>query len=147
MKIGQSKGPEGPSKTSKSSSKNNTDGTDFSKYVSGGAQEIGGASNTQSIAQLDALLAIQAVEDPTKKAARKRAYKRADTILIMLDDLKHKMLTGSMTIGNIIDIADVVASQRDKIDNPALTAVLDEIDLRAQVEIAKVAMSLRERRP
>jgi len=143
MKIGKSKGPEGPSKTSKTGGSSNTDGADFSKYVQGGSGQTTETSSTQSIAHLDALLAIQEVEDPTQKAARKRAYNRADNILDKLDELKQKMLTGQMTIGNIIDIADVVASHRDKVDNPALTGILDEIDLRAQVEIAKVSMSLK----
>lgn len=145
MKIGKSKGPDGPSKTSKTGGSSNTDGASFSQYVKSGAEETTSAPSTQSIAHLDALLAAQEVEDPTKKAARKRAYIRADDILKKLDDLKQKMLTGQMTIGNIIDIADVVASHRDKVDNPALTAILDEIDLRAQVEIAKVSMSLKNK--
>jgi hypothetical protein len=36
-----------------------------------------------------------------------------------------------------------VASHREKIDDPRLVAILDEIDLRAQVEIAKARFSMK----
>ena len=42
----------------------------------------------------------------------------------------------------MIDVADVVASHRERIHDPALTAVMDEIDLRAQVELAKMRAAL-----
>ena len=52
------------------------------------------------------------------------------------------MLNGSLTVGHMIDIADVVASHREKITDPALTAIMDEIDLRAQVELAKMRVAM-----
>ncbi|HPF78465.1 MAG TPA: flagellar assembly protein FliX [Alphaproteobacteria bacterium] len=39
-------------------------------------------------------------------------------------------------------MADVVASHREKINDPKLTALLDEIDLRAQIEIAKMRKAM-----
>jgi len=143
MKIGGSKGPKQTSKTQKSSeSKGGDENVDFSQYVQGGASETASTSAATSIAQLDVLLAVQQAEDPTKKAARKRAYVRSENILDHLEGLRMKMLGGNLTIGNMIDVADVVASHRDKIDDPALSAIMDEIDLRAQVEIAKATMAM-----
>ncbi len=142
MKIDRSKGAGSTSGTKKSSSSSSSDHADFSQFVNGGASESASSSATQSIAQLDSLLSIQEVEDPTKKAAKKRAHMRADTILDKLDGLRVKMLTGNLTVGNMIDVADVVASHRDKIDDPQLTAIMDEIDLRAQVELAKMRVAM-----
>ena len=142
MKIDRSKGTSGTSGTKKSSSSNKSDGADFSQYVQGGASETASTSATQSIASLDALLAAQEVEDPTKKAAKKRAYLRSNDILDKLEQIRIKMLCGNLTVGHMIDVADVVASHRDRIDDPKLTAIMDEIDLRAQVEIAKMQVSL-----
>lgn len=142
MKIDRSKGAGSTSGTKKSSSSSSSDHADFSQFVNGGASESASASAAQSIAQLDSLLSIQEVEDPTKKAAKKRARMRADTILDKLDGLRVKMLTGNLTVGNMIDVADVVASHRDKIDDPQLTAIMDEIDLRAQVELAKMRVAM-----
>ncbi|MGH1455683.1 MAG: flagellar assembly protein FliX [Alphaproteobacteria bacterium] len=142
MKIDRSKGTSGASGTKKSSSSGNADGADFSQYVQSGASETASASATQSIASLDALLAAQEVEDPTKKAAKKRIIFRADGILDKLENIRIKMLCGNLTVGHMIDVADVVASHRDKIDDPQLTAIMDEIDLRAQVEIAKMRAAM-----
>lgn len=141
MKVGETKGPGATAKSKKSSSAN-AGGADFSQYVQGSSSEVSGPQATQSIAQLDALLAAQEAEDPTQKAARKRVCKRADTILDKLEDVRKRMLGGNLTVGHMIDVADVVACHRDKVDDPRLTSIMDEIDLRAQVEIAKLRFSL-----
>jgi diphthamide synthase subunit DPH2 len=106
----------------------------------GEASEFTPTSATQNIAALDVLLTVQSADDPTERAARKRMTARADAILTTLDDLRMGILTGTLTIGHMIDVADVVAAHREKIHDPHLTAILDEIDLRAQVEIAKLSM-------
>lgn len=138
---------DGPSKTQKSGEtkkkgKVSGDGS-FGNMISGGASGASGAGATQSIAQLDSLLAVQGVEDPTEKARRNKMAMRANTILDKLEGIRMALLTGGLTLGHVIDIADVVASHREKITDPEMTALLDEIDLRAQVEIAKMRVSLR----
>ena len=107
-----------------------------------GAQETAGATTTQSIAKVDALLAVQAAEDPTEGKARKQARQRANSILDELDKIRMAMLQGTLTVGHMVDVADVVASHREKVMDPAMTAVMDEIDLRAQVELAKMRMAM-----
>ena len=73
--------------------------------------------------------------------AKRQAKQRADTILDKLNDLKVAMVSGNITLGHMISIADVVASHRDNITDPELTAILDEIDLRAHVELAKLEVA------
>lgn len=142
MKI---EGPSKSQKTSKSkgaSSAGKSDGT-FGAMVTGGAKETAGAGQAQSIAAVDALLAVQAAEDPTEGKKRRRMKERGDDLITKLDNIRHGLLTGTMTVGHVLNIADVVASHREKINDPALTAVLDEIDLRAQIEIAKMKKALK----
>lgn len=138
---------QGPGKTDKASKSGKKSGAaksdgSFSDMVAAGAQQASSAAPTQSIARVDALLAVQEVEDPTQGAARKRMRQRADDILDELDGLRVSMLGGNLTLGHMIDVADVVASHREKISDPALTALMDEIDLRAQVELAKMRVAL-----
>ncbi len=142
MKVGGTKGTKSTSTTKKTASSSSDSNVDFSQYVKSGVSETQGASATQSIAQLDVLLAAQEVEDPTQRAAKQRARSRANNILEKLDQIRLKMLGGDLTIGHMIDVADVVASHRDKIDDPALTSIMDEIDLRAQVELAKARVAM-----
>lgn len=139
MKV---EGPGGANSASKSKKSSSASDVDFSQYMKGGASEASGAGAAQSIAQLDVLLAAQAVEDPTARAAKKKVRARADDILGKLDQIRIAMLGGNLTVGHMIDVADVVASHRDKIQDPVLTSIIDEIDLRAQVELAKMRVSL-----
>jgi hypothetical protein len=114
----------------------------FGDFMTSPATENSAAAATQSIVSVDSLLALQAAEDPGQRAARSRMRRRGETILAALDKIRLGMLSGTLTVGNMIDIADVIASHREKITDPGLSAVMDEIDLRAQVELAKMRVAL-----
>ncbi len=146
MKVGGTKGTDGTSKSKKSGASQGSSDVDFSQYVKGANVHTSGVSTTQNIAQLDALLALQEVGDATQKPAKNRMKERSGAILDKLEQIRIKMLCGTLTVGHMIDVADVVATHREKIDDPALTAIMDEIDLRAQVELAKMRASLDARR-
>lgn len=137
---------EGPSKTSgasgsKKTGKVSSDGS-FEDFIASAPKETAAAAPTQHIARVDALLSVQEAESPTERAAKRRMAQRGEDILKELDDLRLGLLTGTMTLGQVIDIADVVASHRERVSDPKLTAILDEIDLRAQIEIAKAAKAV-----
>ena len=139
---------EGPNRTQQSSQtqkKSRTSGGDgsFGDFLAGEAGSAEQAAATHSIAHIDALLAAQQVEDPAQRAAKKRMHLRAESILGELENLRLGLLTGTLTIGHVIDIADVVAQHREKIMDPRLSAVLDEVDLRAQIELAKLRKAMQ----
>ena len=143
MKVQGPGQSQAPSKTKKSS-KTSGSPEEFRDMVSTETREPASAGAAQSITRVDALLAVQGAEDPTERAARQRMRHRADTILDELDKVRVAMLSGNLTVGHMVDIADVVASHREKITDPALTGIMDEIDLRAQVELAKMKVSLND---
>lgn len=120
-------------------------GSAFGDMLSGGADGVAGPSTTHTIAHIDALLAAQETENPTERAARRRVVARADSLLDELEQIRLGLLTGTLTIGHLIDIADVVALHRDKVMDPRMTAILDEVDLRAQIELAKMRKALAQR--
>lgn len=115
---------------------------EFDALIGGGARPAAESAPSHAIARVDALLAAQGVEDPTEGAARRRMRQRSKDVLDELEKIRLSMLCGTLTVGHMIDIADVVASHREKILDPELTAIMDEIDLRAQVELAKMRLSL-----
>jgi hypothetical protein len=141
---------EGPGKAqgasnTKKSGKTEKSGSHFGDFLTSGTAATESAAQTQSIGSVDSLLALQGAEDPTARAAKKRMRERAATILGKLDEVRIAMLSGRLTVGHMIDIADVIASHREKINDPALTDLMDEIDLRAQVELAKMRIALDEK--
>ncbi len=94
--------------------------------VSGGA----------TLGPVDALLALQEVsEDP---GGRNRGRRRGEELLNYLDDLHLGLLSGRMSLGAIEQLAAVVAAKRGQVDDPRLAQVLDEIEVRAAVELAKL---------
>lgn len=139
-------GPDGPSRvsgTKKAGGTSKSGGVSFGSLLGAGEAEAPAhATATGVIAGIDALLAAQETDDPAQRAARKRMRGRAEDVLKQLDKIRLGMLTGNLSVGNLLDIADVVASHRERINDPQLSSLLDEIDLRAQIEIAKMRMAL-----
>ncbi len=130
--------------TKKTGKAGSSSGTSFGGLLGGvdEASETQHAASSNVIARVDVLLAAQGSEDPAERASRGRMQKRGGDILHQLDKIRLAMLTGNLSVGNLIDIADVVAAHRERIGDPQLAGILDEIDLRAQIEIAKMRMAL-----
>lgn len=144
MKV-EGPGSSRQSEQTKKKEKTSSGGSTFGSMVSGAGGETQGAGAAHSISRIDVMLAAQGVEDPTERAARQRMRARAEGVLKELDNIKAALLGGTLTVGHVIDIADVVAAHREKIMDPRLTSILDEIDLRAQIELAKMRMALDKR--
>jgi hypothetical protein len=88
------------------------------------------------VTSIDALLALQEVGGPIER--RKKAVRRATVILDVLDDLKIGVLEGAIqphTLGRLIE---AVRQERLRTGDPKLEDVLDEIETRAAVELAKL---------
>lgn len=106
----------------------------FAAHMGGSSPR--GVSGAAPIAPMGALLALQEVADPT--TGKRRARERGRRLLDVLDELRVGLLTGGIPRSVLGELARLVAEARDTIDDPALSAVLDDIDLRAQVELAKL---------
>ena len=141
MKVQGPGQAQGASSTKKSGKTAKSD-SHFGDFIASGPSSAETVKTTQSIGTVDSLLALQGAEDPAAQSSRKRMKQRAGVILGELDKLRMAMLTGQVTVGHMVDIADVIASHREKISDPALTAIMDEVDLRAQVELAKMRMAM-----
>ena len=138
---------EGPSKSGKvSKTKSKTgksgQGSGFDKLVSGAAGDSAGASGVSSsspVSAVDALLAVQETADAT--SGKSRAKARAEVLLQKLDELRMGLLAGAIPRKTLVDLTRVINMRRDQIDDANLTEILDEIDLRAQVELAKLEVA------
>lgn len=112
----------------------------FARQIGGettGPGNVGGSSAAGPLSGIDGLLSLQEVDDPATRASRGKM--RAQDMLDRLDDLRHGLLMGKVSREKLIDLTRVVQSNRAQVDDPRLGEILDEIDLRAQVELAKLA--------
>ena len=85
--------------------------------------------------ELDAILALQAVEDPLQK--KRRSVKRGRALLDNLEALKTDLIVGKVSAARLERIVALVRNAREQVD-PELDAVIEEIELRALVELAKL---------
>jgi Class II flagellar assembly regulator len=85
---------------------------------------------------LDALLALQSVDLTVER--RKKAMQRGRTLLDLLDAVKLGVLDGTLAPAALEGLSTAVGSAREATDDPTLEGILDEIELRAQVELAKL---------
>lgn len=134
---------DGPNKSqsskgvSKTGAKKGAGDTSFSGMVDTGSetQEARPASGIMQTSALDALLSVQEAGDSTEST--KRAKRRGIDMLDQLDRIRLGLLTGGIPVSALEQLERMVHSQREKLMDPVLMAVLDEIDLRVQVELAK----------
>ena len=86
------------------------------------------------------ILAVQSFNEHHGERRRQAAARGRD-LLDILEDLRQHVLAGAVPKHVLDRLSAVAATNRANIDDPALARVLDEIDLRAQVELAKLGLS------
>ena len=130
-------GPRRPDQIAKSApSKTGGAGASFSVEQPASARAAASAAATLQVAALDALLALQEAAEPLTGC--RRAVRRANDMLDLLDDIKIGLLAGTIPRQTLRRLTALVAERREDFNEPGLQGVLDEIDLRAQVELAKL---------
>lgn len=109
-------------------------GPNFVPAGSGAPVRVNSTAPAMGMTGLDAILALQAVGGPLE--GRKRSVKRGQTLLDLLDDIKADLLVGRIGADRLDQMASTLAEMRER-SLPGLDGVLDDIDLRVRVELAK----------
>ncbi|EJW09878.1 Flagellar trans-acting factor FliX [Rhodovulum sp. PH10] len=132
-------GPNGPAKTgtaAPASRRTGGGGGTFSLGDTTAPLQPAATSATQSLTGIEALLALQGVEDATER--RKRAVGRGRSALDVLDEIKIALLAGDLDPRLLSRLQSVAASLKEPSGDPGLDGVLAEIELRVEVELAKL---------
>ncbi len=109
-------------------------GVDFVPAGAGAPARVAVNMPVQALAGIDSILALQAVGEPL--TARKKAVRRGASLLDMLDEMRSDLLIGRVGADRLDRMAAVLAEMREN-SVPGLDALLDEIELRVRVELAK----------
>ncbi len=94
------------------------------------------AAPVMAASPLGTMLALQEVSD--EDVRRQNMMKQGKMSLDALEGLRDALLTGNLTAKHVERLQAVVDKQRELIDDPRLNAILDDIELRAAVELAKI---------
>jgi len=74
-------------------------------------------------------------------ASRSRGIKYGYDLLDRLDELRHDMLTDMFHHDRLIALRYEIKERRITVEDPRLMAILDDIDLKASVEVAKLGIT------
>jgi len=99
------------------------------------APQAGAAAPIAQTTGIDALLALQAAEDPLVQRRRK-AVRRGNALLDTLETIKADLLLGRVSEGRLNQLMVQIGQMRER-GLAELDGVLDDIELRARVELAK----------
>tara|TARA_R110002051_G_scaffold4139_4_gene22018 strand:- start:1393 stop:1818 length:426 start_codon:yes stop_codon:yes gene_type:complete len=129
-------GASGPSSSSSTARPSRSSGG-FALPATGGAAPTAptaAAGSVSGVAGVSALMALQGVEDVTE---RRRAIRRGNGLLDRLEEVKLALLSGEADEHALERLARTLREERTPDGDPGLDGLLDQIDLRAAVELAK----------
>jgi len=110
--------------------------SEFARQVSESDAETTPAAAVSSPIGVNPLLAVQEVGDATSGATKAKA--QAEAMLDRLDELRMALLTGRISRERLDGLVRLARTSREPNLDSRLSAVLDEIELRAKVELAKL---------
>ncbi len=96
-------------------------------------------SEAASAASLGSLLALQEISEEERK--RERLIKQGKTMLDALERLRQQLLIGEIPMQMLPELATSLAAQKETVLDPHLLGIIEDIELRVAVELAKLEMA------
>ena len=125
---------------SSSKTRKNTGSGNFSALLQETMQADSSSSVSVSagINGADALLAAQMIVSDDEQERRRQLFKHGENLLDRLEEIRLGLLAGSLSKDRLIEIARMVRERRFNADDPRLQEIISEIELRVEVELAKL---------
>jgi hypothetical protein len=109
----------------------------FSSLISSDeAASTSGTMPTQGTTSVGAILALQQSDDAT--SAPRRALQRASDLLSELEEIRRSLILGALPAPRLQAIATRLANKDSAVLDPVLQQILQDIELRVAVELAKL---------
>jgi Class II flagellar assembly regulator len=131
-------GPNGTALAATPTAARRTGGGSFKVSEEDAPRTSTAAGTLRAISTIDALIALQGVEDPRER--KKRALAKGRNALDVLDALKLGLLDGSADRSTLARLEVASEGLTETSGDAGLDAVLGEIDLRVAVELAKAGV-------
>jgi Class II flagellar assembly regulator len=123
----------------KAQGKKNTSKAGAKFSVPDSAPEISTVSNVASaspIASIDAIVALQGVDDSI--TGNKQAVQKGADLIERLEEIRHGLLIGSISVDRLQRLKEQLGSMEVSATDPKLAEIVQEIEVRAAVELAKL---------
>ena len=113
------------------------------RRLDGASEPADAKEQVSSAAGIGGILAAQAIDPATGEIPsyqeRKSRARRGLEIIGRLEQIRSGLLLGSIPKDHLALLARLVRQKRERGTDPLISQLLDEIELRAEVELAKLA--------
>ena len=90
------------------------------------------------VGALESILAVQEVPDALGGPSKGILVRYGDQLLDHLDAIRLEIQSGAISKEKLANLAQMLRQKRQTCDDPRLNATIDEIELRVEVEVAKL---------
>ena len=119
-------------------------GSSFADALSAAEHDAAGASGSLSditaTGTVSNMFALQEVSD--EEVRRKQLIQQGHNLLDKLEDLRRQLLMGTLPLHTLRNLERELSVQRMGTSDPRLTAIMDDIEIRAALELAKIEMAV-----
>ncbi|MEX0583813.1 MAG: flagellar assembly protein FliX [Sneathiella sp.] len=95
----------------------------------------GGVASSSPISSIEALVALQGFDDEPRN--NKRAIAKGEDLLARLETLRDGMLSGTLSVDKLKQLQETLSGYKTDGADPELKQIINEIEVRAAVELAK----------
>lgn len=129
----------------KKSAVRSVDGPSFAdrlKETSNKDSTVDAPAEVAPVSGVGAILAAQEVGGSADERANKLAVRYGGDILDHLEEIQRDLLLGAIPKDRLTNLARLLHHKKSEVTDPRLLRLIDEIELRAEVEIAKYTRTL-----
>jgi hypothetical protein len=143
MKVGNVGAGRGPAQTRKTR-KTSESSSAFSETLREAADTVGAesAGSVVGAAPVGGILSVQEVGDAADGRSRGLLIEYGDDLIDRLEEIRLGLLLGTISKDRLAELAHNMRQHRQESDDPVLNEIIDEIELRSEVEIAKLTRGI-----
>ncbi|MGY8999844.1 MAG: flagellar assembly protein FliX [Rhodospirillales bacterium] len=120
------------------------DGTAFADHLSGVNKSLEHTplGEVSRVMAVGSILTAQEVGEDNGQKSRHLVQKYGEDILDRLDEIQRDLLVGAISKDRLTSLAQTLRRKKSTIDDPSLLRIIKDIELRAEIELAKYTRSL-----
>jgi len=97
-------------------------------------------SDVAATAALSNLLALQEISEEDVK--RRKLMQQGNNLLDSLEQLRQRLLIGTLPAHTLRELSRELSVQKQMVNDPKMNEIIEEIELRAAVELAKLQQAI-----
>ena len=121
-------------------------GSSFTEHLTpaaGPPSEQGAREAVGAVAPVNSIISVQeVVGDVNDDQQSPRLIKWGENILDQLEQIRHDLLLGAIPLERLNGLAKALRDRKANISDPELLSLINDIELRAEVEIAKYSRNI-----